>query len=150
MTSFDRFERTMNRFAAGLALLGGAGLIFATVLTCVSIILKMVRRGADAMFGASWVADTLPWLRAILGEEELVTFGVGFALFAALPWVMIQRGHIKVDLFEPLFGDRLNRVLALLGDLIFLPALLHLIDGRKVVEPNPTASLSTSSTGGTL
>ena len=120
----------MNRFAAGLALLGGAGLIFATVLTCVSIILKMVRRGADAMFGASWVADTLPWLRAILGEEELVTFGVGFALFAALPWVMIQRGHIKVDLFEPLFGDRLNRVLDLLGDLAFA-TLAYLILTRQ-------------------
>ncbi|MEN0001613.1 MAG: TRAP transporter small permease subunit, partial [Pseudomonadota bacterium] len=120
----------MIRFAAGLAIIGGAGLLFATLVTCVSIVLKMLRRGADALFGNTTIAENLPWLRSILGEEELVSFGVAFALFAALPWVMIQKGHIRIDLFKPAFGDRLNRFLDLLADLV-LAALAYLILTRQ-------------------
>ena len=43
---------------------------------------------------------------------------------------MIQRGHIKVDLFEPVFGRRFNKLLDLLGDLI-LAALAYLIMTRQ-------------------
>lgn len=130
MSLYTRIERGMVGLATGLALLGGAGLIFATLVTCISIILKLIKRMLDDAIGATVVSDTLPWLRPILGEEELVTYGVGFALFAALPWVMIQRGHIKVDLFEPLFGPRLNRVLDLLGDLA-LAVIAYLIMTRQ-------------------
>lgn len=130
MTVFDRVERATYRFASGLALFGGLGLIFATATTCLSILLKLVRRTADAFFGTEAVGTALPWLHAIFGEEELVTYGVGLALFAALPWVMINKGHIKVDLFEPLFGGRFNRVLDLLGDAI-LCALAWLILTRQ-------------------
>ncbi|MBR9863949.1 MAG: TRAP transporter small permease subunit [Rhodobacteraceae bacterium] len=124
MTFYERTERGMTRLAAGLALLGGLGLIFATLVTCVSILLKLGGRIFDN------TTESLSWLRPILGEEELVTYGVGFALFAALPWVMIQRGHIKIDLFEPVFGDRFNRVLDLIGDVI-LAALAYLILTRQ-------------------
>lgn len=120
----------MTGLAAGLALIGGAGLLFATAVTCTSILLKLIRRFADALFGAGPVGEALPWLSAILGEEELVTYGVGFALFAALPWVMIQKGHIKIDLFEPVFGLRFNRILDLLGDLV-LASLAYLILTRQ-------------------
>lgn len=124
MTFYERTERGMTRLAAGLALLGGMGLIFATLVTCVSILLKLGGRIFDN------TTETFSWLRPILGEEELVTYGVGFALFAALPWVMIQRGHIKIDLFEPVFGDRFNRILDLIGDVI-LAALAYLILTRQ-------------------
>ncbi|PLS21480.1 TRAP transporter small permease [Neptunicoccus cionae] len=124
MTFYERTERGMTRLAAGLALLGGLGLIFATLVTCTSILLKLGGR----VFGNT--TESLSWLRPILGEEELVTYGVGFALFAALPWVMIQRGHIKIDLFEPVFGERFNRVLDLIGDVI-LAALAYLILTRQ-------------------
>lgn len=124
MTFYERTERGMTRLAAGLALLGGLGLIFATLVTCVSILLKLGGRFFDN------TTESLSWLRPILGEEELVTYGVGFALFAALPWVMIQRGHIKIDLFEPVFGDRFNCVLDLIGDVI-LAALAYLILTRQ-------------------
>ncbi|GGA26708.1 TRAP transporter small permease [Neptunicoccus cionae] len=124
MTFYERTERGMTRLAAGLALLGGMGLIFATLVTCVSILLKLGGRIFDN------TTETFSWLRPILGEEELVTYGVGFALFAALPWVMIQRGHIKIDLFEPVFGNRFNRILDLIGDVI-LAALAYLILTRQ-------------------
>ncbi len=127
---FTRLEVAMTRFAAGLALIGGLGLILATVITCVSILLKMARRIADSIAPSASVGEALPWLRAILGEEELVTLGVGFALFAALPWVMINRGHITIDLFQPVFGDRLNKVLDLLGDVV-LATLAYLIFTRQ-------------------
>lgn len=117
MTLFDRTERAFTRFAEGIALLGGLGLIFATVVTCLSIILKLARRMLDTAFGVDALTDSAPWLRAILGEEELVTYGVGLALFSALPWVMIRRGHIRIDLFESKFGNGFNRVLDVLADL---------------------------------
>lgn len=127
---FHRIEAFMTRAAAALALLGGLGLIFATVVTCVSILLKLARRIADGLFDSIALAEAVPWLRPVLGEEELVTFGVGFALFAALPWVMIRKGHIRIELFEPMFGLRMNRVLDLLGDAI-LAGLAYLILTRQ-------------------
>ncbi|MEM7614304.1 MAG: TRAP transporter small permease subunit [Pseudomonadota bacterium] len=125
MPHFDRVERGVERLAAGFAILGGLGLIFATLVTCLSILLKLTRRTLDATAG-----EAAGWIRPILGEEELVAYGVGLALFSALPWVMIRRGHIKIDLFEPLFGDRLNRLLDLLGD-IALALIAYLIMTRQ-------------------
>lgn len=130
MTIYERTERGVAKLSAGLALLGGMGLIFATLVTCVSIILKLVRRLLDSVFSSSVIGEAMPWLRSILGEEELVTYGVGAALFAALPWVMFRKGHIKIDLFEPMFKRRFNRVLDLLGD-ISLAALAYLIMTRQ-------------------
>lgn len=130
MTNFERIESAMTRLAAGLALIGGAGLLFATVVTCISILMKLARRLLDTLMGASETGAALPWLHAILGEEELVTYGVGLALFAALPWVMIRKGHIRIDLFESAFGHRFNRFLDLVGD-ISLAALAYLIMTRQ-------------------
>lgn len=115
----DKTERILVRFSAFMAIIGGIGLIFATLVTCSSIALKMVRRTLDTVLPQ--YADPVPWafIRPILGEEELVTYGVGLALFSALPWLMIQRGHIKIDLFQNYFSISLNRFLDLLGDVIF-------------------------------
>lgn len=130
MSRFARIELAITRASAGLAILGGLGLIFATFVTCVSILLKLTRRLLDA--GFSTVANPELWagVRSILGEEELVAYGVGLALFAALPWVMIQKGHVRIDLFEPVFGERLNRLLDFLGDLV-LAAIAYLILTRQ-------------------
>ncbi len=130
MISFDTFERRAEQIFAAVAILGGLGLIFATVVTCVSILLKLLRRGLDAAFGAAY--EILPWsfIRPILGEEELVTYGVGLALFTALPWVMIQKGHIKIDLFKARFSDDVNRLLDLIAD-VTLAVLAYLIMTRQ-------------------
>lgn len=125
---FETLERLLTRAAAALAILGGLGLVFATLVTCLSILLKGAGRAVQQVFGP--LPDWLFWLRPILGEEELVTYGVGLALFAALPWVMIAKGHIRVDLFQPLFGDRLNRVLDLVAD-VALTGLAWLILSRQ-------------------
>lgn len=130
MTRFDRLEHRIVRLSIGLALLGGAGLIIATVITCVSILLKVGRRAIDAAYGANAAPSALEWVTPILGEEELVQFAVGAALFAALPYVMLRRGHIRVDLLQPLFGDRLNRLLDLLGD-VAIAVIAYLIMTRQ-------------------
>ena len=130
MSYFDRIERGVVKLASGLAIVGGLGLIFATLTTCASILMKLIRRVFDSALGPEFMLENAPWLRPILGEEELVTYGVGFALFAALPWVMVRRGHIRVDLFDALFGARFNRLLDLLSDLC-LAALAYLIMTRQ-------------------
>ncbi len=130
MTSFIRIETFFDRVAVTIAFVGGLGLLFATATTCISIILKLIRRVLDAT--ASEYLDTEIWssIRPILGEEELVQYGVAFALFSVLPLVMIRRKHIKVNLFEPRFGERTNRLLDLIGDVAFA-AIAYLIMTRQ-------------------
>ena len=124
---FDRLDHIIQRTCIWVAVIGGMGLIGATLLTCCSILLKLARRG---MGNIGWTPEPLAWVRPILGEEELVQYGVAFALFAALPYVMYSKGHIKVDLFANAFGPRLNRVLDLVGDAI-LATLAYLLFTRQ-------------------
>ncbi|MEO0542531.1 MAG: TRAP transporter small permease subunit [Pseudomonadota bacterium] len=141
---FERIEATVTRFAAGIAIIGGMGLLFAIFVTCLSVALRAMRRLADQFFDSASIGAAAPWFRSILGEEELVTFGVGFAIFAALPWVMLQKGHITVDLFKRAFGDRLNRVLDLLGDVaITVIALLILTRQWNLIFKSPRRSQET-------
>ena len=114
---FDRLDRAVHRLCIWVAVAGGLGLLAATLTTCISIIMKLIRRGMEA---AHWTPEALDWLSPILGEEEIVQYSVALALFAAMPYVMYAKGHITVDLFKTTFGDRLNRVLDLLGDIILM------------------------------
>ena len=109
-------EIFFERLTRWLAILGGLGLLFAILVTCISIILKATRRSLDFLFSSA--SDPAAWsfIRPILGEEELVQYAVGVALFTALPWCMLNRGHVRIDVFEPLFGQRLNRILDFIAD----------------------------------
>lgn len=124
---FNRLDRIVERLSIGIAVIGGFGLIAATLVTCVSILMKLARRGMEAV---GWTPEALDWLRPILGEEELVQYAVAFALMSALPYVAYARGHITIDLFRTWFGDRLNRLLDLLGD-ITLAVLAYLLFTRQ-------------------
>ncbi|MEM7471847.1 MAG: TRAP transporter small permease subunit [Pseudomonadota bacterium] len=130
MSLYDRLDGWIARLCTTVAVLGGLGLIFAIVVTCVSIILKMTRRTLDATVGQIMSSDAWGSIRPILGEEELVSYGVGLALFAALPWAIYTRAHVKIDLFESRFGVRLNKLLDLIGDLLFA-AIAYLILTRQ-------------------
>ncbi|MEO0356995.1 MAG: TRAP transporter small permease, partial [Pseudomonadota bacterium] len=130
MNAFARINTAIHSGARFTAILGGMGLVFATALTCVSILLKLLRRALDASLG-TWIDPTYwAFVRPILGEEELVAYGVGFALFAALPWVTLTKGHIRVDLFEPWLGAQLNRVLDLLAD-VLIAGFAYLVFTRQ-------------------
>lgn len=84
---------------------GGLSLLVVIALTCVSVI----GRALDGL-----------GLGPIPGDIELVEFGIGFAVFAAMPYAQYARAHARVDLFKPLFGNALNRLLDLIGDLFLL------------------------------
>jgi TRAP-type C4-dicarboxylate transport system permease small subunit len=50
----------------------------------------------------------------------MVEIGVGFAIFAFLPWCQLQRGHVAVDLFRPAFGEVANRLIDVVVDILIL------------------------------
>ncbi len=130
MTAFERCDAVASKASAALAITGAIGLLLATTITCISILLKLLRRTLDSVLANVIDPVYWSWVRPILGEEELVQFTVGIALFSALPWVMLNKGHIRVNLFSPLFGLRMNRVLDVLADLA-LTGIAYLIMTRQ-------------------
>lgn len=109
---YQSLNNATAAIARWTALVGGLVLLFVVVISCVSIAGR-----ALAQLGI----DSGP----IPGIYEIVEIGVGFAIFAFLPWCQLQRGHARVDLFENLLGPRLNRVIDLVSDvLIFVIATI--------------------------
>ena len=93
------------------AYLGGLVLLAIVIMTCLSI-------------GGRAIGDWLG-LGPIPGDFELVEIGIGFAIFAFLPWCQIRRGHATVDILQPRFGQRVNGLIDLISDLLmFVAAVL--------------------------
>lgn len=123
---FAAIEKSIAHLTRTVALIGGAGLLAAILVTCLSILGKLCRRLLNAVFGADFDLPLLSAVGPILGEEELVQYAVGFALFTALPWLVLQQGNITVDLLKSYFTAGMNRVLDLLGHIVFT-AIIYLI-----------------------
>lgn len=89
--------------ARGLALAGGIVLIVLTIMTVVSIT------------GRAFI-----WagLSPVPGDFELVEAGVGFAVFAFLPWCQMIRGHATVDIFTNFLPPAANRVIDLITEIL--------------------------------
>lgn len=107
-------ERIIRTLAGGMALAGGVVLIAIVVMTCVSITGRSM-----TSFG----------LAPVEGDFELVEIGMGFAVFAFLPWCHYKRGHATVELFAARLGDRLNKWIDVVSDLLFF-AMATLIAWR--------------------
>lgn len=107
---YDLLETVANRLARGTALLGGAVLLLVVAMTCVSITGRaLVPLG----------------LGPVHGDFEWIELGVGFAIFAFLPWCHLQRGHASVDLFQPIYPPLMNRVIDFVVDIVmFLAAFI--------------------------
>ena len=105
-------DRKLALFFEGLArltaYLGGLVLLAIVIMTCLSI-------------SGRAIGDRLG-LGPIPGDFELVEIGIGFAIFAFLPWCQIKRGHATVDLLQPRFGRRANAVIDLIADLLMFAA----------------------------
>lgn len=122
---FSAVEKILQRLTRLAAIAGGAGLLFAVGVTCASIFGKLLRRLLNAALDGG--DSSLPsWIGPILGEEELVQYAVGIALFAALPWLTLQKGHIGVDLLKDFLGEKTNRLLDFLGQ-FFFAGIVYLI-----------------------
>lgn len=91
--------------AKGLAVLGGAALLAVVLMVVASVIGRAL----------IWVG-----LRPITGDYELVSVGMGFAIFAFMPWVHLQRGHALVSLVTDSFGVRANAWLLVVSDVMML------------------------------
>src|SRR5690606_40353247 len=61
-------------------------------------------------------------LKPILGDYELISVGMGFAVFAFLPWAHLTRGHALVSLITDTFGDRVNMWILVATELLMLCA----------------------------
>ncbi|MCR8723867.1 TRAP transporter small permease [Frigidibacter sp. ROC022] len=109
--------RTLESWARGLAVLmawaGGLALLLVVALTVVSI---LGRAGDSLGLG----------LKPLPGDTEYVEFGIGFAVFAFLPWCTYARAHASVDLLQPVLGRRLNRLIDLIADIGMLSLALLL------------------------
>lgn len=102
-------ETLIGRGVAWLARLtaiaGGLVLIALVILIVTSVI-------GRAMIWAG--------LGPILGDYELVEAGVGFAIFAFMPWAHFTRGHAVVAIFTDLAGPRFNAWLLVVCDALML------------------------------
>ncbi len=116
MSIYHKIELFIEKLSLLIAVVGGFGLIGAMLITCISIVGKLVRRLLDITLSDNVDLHIVAWIRPILGEEELVQYGVGFALFAALPWVTLQKGHVTIDLLARYFNAKTNQIINLLAD----------------------------------
>lgn len=99
-----RFVHALARWTA----VAGGVVMIATVLMVVASI------GGRALLWAG--------LRPITGDYELVSAGMGFAVFAFMPWAHLMRGHALVALVTDNFGRRANGLILVLTDLMMLIA----------------------------
>jgi len=81
--------RMITGLARALAVAGGLVLLAMVAMICVSI------------FGRALLAFGL---RPITGDYELVSIGMGFAVFAFMPWTHLNRGHALVSLVTDSFA----------------------------------------------
>jgi len=102
---FNRIDRLMRSLAAFLAILGGVALIAVILATVASV-------SGRALL---WIG-----LGPIRGDFELVELGTGFAVFAFLPWVQINRQHASVEILTMHMGDTANRLIDMAADLLML------------------------------
>lgn len=104
-------ESLLGRMIVGLAkwlaVAGGLVLMAMVAMICVSIVGR-----ALLAFG----------LRPITGDYELVSIGMGFAVFAFLPWAHLTRGHALVSLITDKFSTRVNGWILVVTDLMMLVA----------------------------
>ncbi|MCR4268362.1 TRAP transporter small permease [Nitratireductor sp. ZSWI3] len=94
--------------ARALAILGGIVLAAVVVMTVASISGRAFTR-----FG----------LGPVPGDFELVQAGVGFSVFAFLPWCQLNRGHATVDIVTAFFSNRANHIIDLLTEILMTVVL---------------------------
>lgn len=106
-----RTGRLVAGLARGVAIAGGIVLVAIVALIVVSVIGRSL----------TWAG-----LGPVLGDYELVEAGIGFAVFAFLPWAHLTRGHAVVSIFTDMLGPRFNAWLLVLCDALMLVVAVFL------------------------
>lgn len=99
--------KVTGRLAEFLAATGGAVLVLAVGLTCISI-------GGRALVPVG--------LGPIPGDVELVEIAVGFSVFSFFPWCQYKDSHARVDLLERVLSRTVAWGLQVLSDSLMLLA----------------------------
>jgi len=107
----------IGRFANVLAVLGGMILTAVMLTAVISIIGRALARSGWAIFGR---------LGPIPGDFEIVSIGAGMAIFSFLAWAQFNRGHVTVDIFVSVLGERGLAVLSVITNLVLTVAVVVL------------------------
>lgn len=99
--------RAAHALARWMALAGGFALLAMIAIVVISVI-----------------GRTLIWagLKPILGDYELIGLGMGFAVFAFMPWAHLERGHALVSLVTDNFSGPVNAWILVVTDFLMLVA----------------------------
>ncbi|NGO55215.1 TRAP transporter small permease [Allomesorhizobium camelthorni] len=100
-----KLGRFVHRLARYVAIAGGLVLTAIVAITVLSVV------------GRAFI-----WagLSGIAGDYELVEAGVGFAIFAFLPWTHLTRGHAVVSIFTDFLSARANAWIMVVSDALML------------------------------
>jgi TRAP-type C4-dicarboxylate transport system permease small subunit len=100
-----KLGRGVYGLARYVAIAGGVVLTAIVIITVLSVI------------GRAFI-----WagLGSIRGDYELVEAGVGFAIFAFLPWTHLTRGHAVVSVFTDFLSARANAWIMVVSDALML------------------------------
>lgn len=120
--------KIMMGLARNMAILGGFILTLLVLLTCASIVGRIL----NSVFHGDLLQSIAPgfstWMTGkvgpINGDFELVEAGVAFAIFAFLPLCQITGGHAAVDILVTSFSARVNRWLRLVSEALFAAVLV--------------------------
>tara|TARA_R100000750_G_scaffold62775_2_gene57933 strand:- start:287 stop:880 length:594 start_codon:yes stop_codon:yes gene_type:complete len=126
MTGLHRIVLGLARI---MALMGGVVLILLVLITCISILGRVVNTALHSALMMSVAPGLATWLidagvGAIRGSYELVEAGMAFCIFAFIPFCQVTMGHASVDIFTNALPTRVNRLLELLISVLFAVALV--------------------------
>lgn len=110
-----------------MALLGGLLLLMLIMVTCLSVIGRVL----NTIGNSSFIENELGSVAAILqnftpinGDFELVEMGIALAIFLFLPWCQLNRRHATVDIFTVrILSKRVNTFLLLIWEALFVTIL---------------------------
>lgn len=119
----------MMRLARFMAILGGIVLSLLILLTCVSILGRLLNGFFHGDFMESLVPGFAAWaiemgIGPVNGDFELVEAGVAFAIFAFIPICQITSGHACVDVVAVRFPKKINRFLGMAIEILFAAVLV--------------------------
>ncbi|EBA14636.1 hypothetical protein RSK20926_07793 [Roseobacter sp. SK209-2-6] len=118
----------MSGLARSMAILGGMVLSLLIIMTCLSIVGRLLNGAFHSDLMSSLAPEfsgwMVTWVGPINGDFELVEAGVAFAIFAFLPLCQITAGHASVDVVANSFSRGVKRFLRMVTEIVFALALV--------------------------
>lgn len=119
----------IDKLARLSALTGGLALSGLIVITCVSIVGRMINGVLNNDLFQEYLSDfsdrLIAWgVGPINGDYEIVEAGMAFAIFAFLPLCHLNGAHASVGIFTSKLPDRIRRVLFTIIEIVFAVTLV--------------------------